>query len=167
VERNTWLIFLILTALIVAFSSWNVFPQSGEDPASNNVLEDISSKLQEKPVLITFGSESCGACQQQEIVLENVENKYAESIYFVHIDVDEHPRLAGAFGVYSIPDTSIIVMEEEGQYLYMGYGGYVTADRGATRELGPSDVDALSLLLNMSIDYKNIIAAGQENSRGS
>jgi len=164
VDRRKWLVPLILTILVVAFSSCNVFPQYGEDPASNDVLKDISDKLGEKPVLITFGSESCGACQQQGVVLGYLENKYAESVYFVHIDVDEYPRLAGAFGVYAIPDTSVIVMEEEGQYLYMGYDGNVSADRGASRKFGPLGVDTLSSVLDMSIEYRNNLTAGQEIS---
>lgn len=168
-ERKIWLIPLILTILVVAFSSCNIFPgsvlpQYGEDPASMEVLEDISSKLQEKPVLITFGSESCGACQQQDIVLGYLENKYIDSVYFVHIDVDEHPRLAGTFGVYAIPDTSIIVMEEDGQFLYMGYEGNVSADRLASRQVGLTAVDTLSSILDMSIDYRNNETAVQDIS---
>ncbi|MDK2892748.1 thioredoxin family protein [Methanohalophilus sp.] len=156
-EHKTELIFLLFILLVVAFSSCNIFPKSflpqyGED--STEVLEDISTKLQEKPVLITFGSDSCGACQQQDIVLGYLENKYIESVYFVHIDVDEHPRLAGTFGVYLIPDTSVIVMEEDGQFLYMGYDGNVSTDRLTSRAIGLTDADALSSILDMSIDYR-------------
>nr|WP_245312933.1 thioredoxin family protein [Methanohalophilus levihalophilus] len=119
--------------------------------------------MQEKPVLITFGSESCGACQQQDTVLEYLEKMYDGSVYFVHIDVDDHPRLAGTFGVYAIPDTSVIVAEENGQYVYMDYYGNVSSERSASSRFGPSGVDTLSRVLDMSVDYRNNTSISLEN----
>lgn len=160
-DRMALLIIVGLTILVIAFSDCNVNLLDGVNLGSDEVLEELNTKLEEKPVLLTFGSETCGACQQQDIVLDYLEYKYENSVYFMYVDVDEHPRLASDFGVFAIPDTSVIVMEENGTYSYLGYDGIVSTDRGSSRWIGTAGVQSLSPVLDMAIDYRNNVTTDQ------
>jgi thiol-disulfide isomerase/thioredoxin len=155
VDRKKWLIPLVLIILAVMFVVSAVFSHNEEDMDADEVLRNISSRLQEQSVLITFSSESCISCQEQAVILDSLEDKYVDSVYFVHIDVNKYPRLASAFGVYTIPDTSIIAVEEGGQYMYMSYDGNISADRGGLRRFGLFDAEVLSHVLDMAVDHRN------------
>lgn len=67
---------------------------------------------QDKPVLIDFYADWCGPCQMQLPVVEELSNKYTDSLEVLKINVDEHPDIAGAFGVRSIPALFLLQNKE-------------------------------------------------------
>ena len=63
---------------------------------------------QNKPVLIDFYADWCGPCQMQLPVVEQLATKHADQVEVLKINVDEHPDIASAFGVRSIPALFIL-----------------------------------------------------------
>lgn len=57
----------------------------------------------EKPVLVKFGAEWCGACRAIDPELAQLYRRYSGQLDVVQIDVDEKRHLAQHYGVSSIP----------------------------------------------------------------
>jgi len=62
--------------------------------------EITDSKL---PVLIDFWAPWCGPCQMMGPVFEQVSNHYKGKISFAKLNTEDHPDLAGKFGIRGIP----------------------------------------------------------------
>lgn len=63
---------------------------------------------QPKPVLIDFYADWCGPCQMQLPVVEQLSAKHADEVEVLKVNVDDHPDIASAFGVRSIPALFIL-----------------------------------------------------------
>lgn len=70
-----------------------------DDDFDAEVLE--ASKA--KPVLVDFFAVWCGPCQMQAPILEKVEETIGDKAIVGKVDVDQAAKVAGRFGIMSIP----------------------------------------------------------------
>jgi thioredoxin 1 len=69
----------------------------GDNNFQNEVL---SSK---EPVLVDFWASWCGPCLAIAPHVEALAKEYAGKVKVTKLDVDAHPKTAGAYGIRSIP----------------------------------------------------------------
>lgn len=79
----------------------------------------IKSKL---PVLVDFFAEWCGPCKSAAPILEELSKDYSGKVEIAKLDVDESNKIAGEFGVMSIPT---VIMFKDGKEVErkVGFGG--------------------------------------------
>lgn len=63
---------------------------------------EFDSVIKEGKVLVDFYADWCGPCKMVAPIVEKLAGEY-EDMNFLKINVDEAPRLAARFEVYSIP----------------------------------------------------------------
>ena len=71
----------------------------GEQDFEKKVVEESHTR----PVVIDFWSQSCSPCMVLGPILEKVVESYDGRMALAKIQVEHHPRLAGAFGVQGVP----------------------------------------------------------------
>ncbi len=70
---------------------------------SETFAQDVVEQSMDCPVVVDFWAEWCQPCQQLMPLLEKLATEFDGRFILVKINIDEHPELAGAFGVQSIP----------------------------------------------------------------
>jgi thioredoxin 1 len=56
-----------------------------------------------KPVLVDFWAEWCGPCKAVAPILDELAADMGSQVTIAKVNVDDHPGVAGQFGVRSIP----------------------------------------------------------------
>ena len=115
-------------------------------------LSQIDEALNKGPVVLKLGSKECTPCKEQEKVLSELLPMYQDTASFMLIDVNQYPELGETFDVINIPDTCIIVGEEDGNYIYAKSDGSKTSDRMSARFIGVTDKEDLSKTLDKAIE---------------
>lgn len=80
-------------------------------------------------------------------------SEYEGRAAVMYIDTDMNPELAMMFNIYSIPDTTVVLDIENGNYVYMGSDG-ATSVRESARFMGLTDKRTLSERLDMAIETR-------------
>lgn len=65
-------------------------------------------KASDKPVMVQFAAEWCGACQQTVPEIEKASCSIGRNMEVVRVDVDELPLLANEFQVVNLPTVAIV-----------------------------------------------------------
>lgn len=76
----------------------------------------------ELPVLVDFFADWCGPCRMVAPVIEELEAKYVGKLTVGKVDVDANPKIAGDYGVMSIP-TVILFNKGKEVARQVGFGG--------------------------------------------
>ncbi len=61
-----------------------------------------------QPVLVDFWAPWCAPCKQLTPIIEKVVDELKGKVLLAKVNTDEHPQLAGAFGVRSLPTVMLI-----------------------------------------------------------
>jgi thioredoxin 1 len=56
-----------------------------------------------QPVLVDFHAKWCGPCKAMAPALDQVATELASKIKVVKVDVDENPKVTGAYGIRAMP----------------------------------------------------------------
>lgn len=81
------------------------------EPVHVTSTEDLTSLLEANDVvLVDFFATWCGPCQMMEPILDEVAEETDAVI--AKVDVDEHQRLAGSFGVTGVPTLVLFAQGE-------------------------------------------------------
>lgn len=74
-----------------------------------------------RPMIIDFSATWCGPCHQLKPIFEKLAEEFRGRVDFLTIDVDEHPELAQAYGVQSIPMMFFINKDGQIQNSIVGF----------------------------------------------
>ncbi|AKB51716.1 Thioredoxin [Methanosarcina barkeri str. Wiesmoor] len=166
-NMNKLVVLLILIAAVILTagcinSKANVTnPQEAQENSMNNSqnstvvevtqLDQINTSLENGPVLLKLGAEWCEECQELNPVLAQVATDYAGRATVMTIDIDKSKELADYFGIYVIPDSSVIVGIESGKYVYMQEDGNATTERSTARILKIEGKEVYENVLDLAL----------------
>ncbi|HEY3361205.1 MAG TPA: thioredoxin family protein [Methanosarcina sp.] len=114
-------------------------------------LEQINTSLKQGPVLMKIGSKHCGSCQAMNPMLEELATEYSGKVTIVSIDITKSPDLATYFDIVAVPDTTLIMGIENGEYVYLQDEGKLTNDRLQARIIGQMEKDVYKKRIDLAL----------------
>lgn len=64
---------------------------------------NFDEKIKSGVVLVDFYATWCGPCRMLAPILEDVEEKFGDSVKIFKVDVDDNEKISRNFGIMSIP----------------------------------------------------------------
>lgn len=160
--KKEFILLILLTAMLFVAGCTEKALENNSTSSSQNIsgksvvveatqLEQINASLEKGPVLVKIGAEWCDACQEIKPTLAQLAAEYGDRVTVMSIDVDRSPKLANYFGMNVIPDISVIVGIENGEYVYMMEDGNISTDRFKARILKIEDKSVYEKTLNFAL----------------
>lgn len=114
-QATVWIEFTVavLIAVVVAMVLVALRGRSAVTPpeplavSQRMFTESVVQASEERPVLVQFHAPWCGPCQVLAPILRDVVAAHRARVVLVTINTDEHPALAQAHGVETIPDVRL------------------------------------------------------------
>ncbi|WP_196214046.1 co-chaperone YbbN [Methanolobus vulcani] len=153
---------LVLPVIVVISVLFIVAGMTGDNKEAmeNSAIIEITSAqelntlVSQGPVLIEIGADWCPACSSQKPIMAEISLEYEGKASVVYLNSDRASALAASFNIYSIPDSFVIVENNEDGYVYMGTDGQVTTDRNYARYIGLTTKNKFTELLDNAIEYR-------------
>lgn len=125
--------------------------QEKSDVVEATELEQINTSLQRGPVFLKIGAEWCPTCRSMKPIIKELATEYGGKATIMSVDVDQSPKIVDYFGTRYIPDCSVIMGIENGEYVYMQENGNVSKDRSQARIVGLRDKEVCEKLLDLAL----------------
>lgn len=159
--------FLLVILLVVIFSAGctgKAQEHAINSPKTQNEssvvevtqLDQINTSLQKGPVLLKIGAEWCEECQNIMPILAQIAADYESRVTVMSLDIDKSPELANYFGIYVIPDSTVIVGIENGEYIYMQEDGNVSTDRSKAKILKIEGKEVYENVLDLALQKEEV-----------
>ena len=84
-------------------------------------------------------------------MLKELATEYSGKATIASIDITESPDLDSYFEIGYVPDTSLVVGIEDGDYVYMQENGTVTKDRFQARIQGQMEKEVYENRINLAL----------------
>lgn len=94
-------VILTLAMILPLVAEGKNLTKLSDENFSKEVLES------EKIVLVDFWAPWCGPCKKLGPIIEELADEKNENIKFTKLNVDENKKMAGAYGIRSIPTVAI------------------------------------------------------------
>jgi thiol-disulfide isomerase/thioredoxin len=162
--KKSFIILILLVAVLSAGCTGKSQENSTNSPETKNEssvvelthLDQINTSLQKGPVLLKIGAEWCEECQNLKPILAQIAADYEGRVTVMSMDIDNSPELADYFGIYVIPDTSVIVGLENGNYIYMQEDGSVSTDRSKSKILKIEGKEVYENVLDLALKKEKV-----------
>jgi thioredoxin 1 len=162
--KKSFIILILLVAVLSAGCTGKSQENSTNSPETKNEssvvelthLDQINTSLQKGPVLLKIGAEWCEECQNLKPILAQIAADYEGRVTVMSMDIDNSPELADYFGIYVIPDTSVIVGLENGNYIYMQEDGSVSTDRSKAKILKIEGKEVYENVLDLALKKEKV-----------
>ena len=162
--KKSFIILILLVAVLSAGCTGKSQENSTNSPETKNEssvvelthLDQINTSLQKGPVLLKIGAEWCEECQNLKPILAQIAADYEGRVTVMSMDIDNSPELADYFGIYVIPDTSVIVGLENGSYIYMQEDGSVSTDRSKAKILKIEGKEVYENVLDLALKKEKV-----------
>jgi thiol-disulfide isomerase/thioredoxin len=93
--------------------------------ANNSLSSEIDRFLNvNKPVFLFFYADWCHFCQEQEPIIDELEQEYADNITFLRVNAKENLQPLNEFGVTGFPAMFLIVDKNKEGYVYHEFSGF-------------------------------------------
>lgn len=164
-RSKIYLLGLIAVAVLIAGCVTEVTPvdDAGSEERVAILVTDqqqIDDALESGPVLLKIGADWCPPCRQLDPVIDELAMDYEGRATVMYIDTELSPGLAGKFSVYSIPDTTVIVDIEDGNYVFMRHDGVREQNRDKARVIGYMEKGTFETILDHAIEYRESVSEG-------
>jgi len=162
--KKSFIILILLVAVLSAGCTGKSQENSTNSPETKNEssvvelthLDQINTSLQKGPVLLKIGAEWCEECQNLKPILAQIAADYKGRVTVMSMDIDNSPELADYFGIYVIPDTSVIVGLENGNYIYIQEDGSVSTDRSKAKILKIEGKEVYENVLDLALKKEKV-----------
>lgn len=114
-------------------------------------LDQINTALKKGPVFLSIISKTCPYCKALAPTLKQLAKEYSGKATIMSIDIKKSPGLVKYFGARGVPDCSVIVGTNKGNYVYMQQNGKTTTVRSKARIIDNQKINVYEKILNYAI----------------